>query len=116
MASIRARKLSSGKISYQVQFRIEGTMHGASFATPEAAEAFGRTVDRVGGAAALKILQIRDKPDVAEMTLSNWTELFLTKANGMVGGITDRTRAVDEAYGLSNVDQLIAQGQAVRGI
>jgi len=91
MASIRARRSPSGTISYQVQFRIDGTMRGASFATSEAAEAFGRTVDRVGGAAAREILKIRDRPGVAEMTLTKWTEHFLTKANGMVGGITDRT-------------------------
>ena len=87
--NIQARKLSSGANSYQVQFRVDGVMTGESFATMESAQAFGRMVDRVGGAAAREFQKAGDKPGVIEMTLSDWTNQFLTKANGMVGGITE---------------------------
>ena len=93
MASIRARKLASGGTTYQVQFRIDGQMTGEAFTTIEAAETFGRMVDRVGGEAARKIRNARDKVGAAGMTLSEWTDRYLTKANGMVGGVSERTLA-----------------------
>lgn len=93
MASIRARKLASGGATYQVQFRIDGQMTGEAFTTIEAAEAFGKMVDRVGGDAARQIRNSRDKVGTTEMTLSEWTDRYLTKAHGMVGGITERTLA-----------------------
>lgn len=93
MASIRARKRASGGTTYQVQFRVDGQMSGEGFATIEAAQAFGNMVDRVGGEAARKIRNSRDKAGVSEMTLNDWADRYLTKSNGMVGGITERTLA-----------------------
>ncbi len=93
MSSIRARKLASGGTTYQVQFRIDGQMTGEAFRTIEAAETFGRMVDRVGGEAARKLRNSRDKSEVSELTLTDWSDRYLTKANGMVGGVTERTLA-----------------------
>lgn len=91
MASIRARALASGGTTYQVQFRIDGRVTGEAFTTIEAAEAFGEMVDRVGGEAARQIRNSRDRVGTASMTLNEWTERYLTKANGMVGGVSERT-------------------------
>jgi integrase len=93
MASIRARKRVNGEVSFQVQFRIDGTMTGESFSDLETAKAFGRMVDRVGGKAARAVLDSRSKLEDAGMTLRVWTEQVLTKSNGMLGGTTDRTIA-----------------------
>ena len=91
MASIRARKLASGGATFQVQFRVAGRVTGEAFTTIEAAEAFGEMVDRVGGEAARQIRNSRDRAGTTSMTLNEWTEKYLTKANGMVGGVSERT-------------------------
>lgn len=50
MASVTPRINAHGEVtSYRVQFRIDGKQTGESFPTPDAAEKFGKLVDRVGG-------------------------------------------------------------------
>jgi integrase len=94
MASVTSRKLPSGTILWRVQFRIDGQMSEETFRTSEAAASFGEAVDRKGGQAAREERDLRSRAGAAgEMTLREWTERYLNRANGMLGAIGSGTIA-----------------------
>lgn len=68
-------------------------MREESFPDIEAARAFGELVDRVGGAAARSVrdLRARDGSGAVHLTLNAWTEHYLDPENGMLGGIGEGT-------------------------
>ena len=74
-------------------FRIDGRQRQESFTTPEAAYEFARLVDKVGGAAAVKVLEARRNAHDDMPTLREFTYRYLNPDSGMLTGITPGTRA-----------------------
>jgi integrase len=94
LASVTSRKLPSGTVVWRVQFRIDGQPKEETFRTWEAAESFGKAVDRKGGQAAREERNLRSHAGASgEMTVREWTERYLNPANGMLGAIGSGTIA-----------------------
>lgn len=92
MASIQARANASGDVTWRVQFRIDGRMHGKTFVHQDGAVSFGRLVDTVGGDAALKVLEARQSKNADMPTLREFTARYLDVDSGMLTGIEPGTR------------------------
>lgn len=58
----------------------------------DAAEAFGRLVDRVGITEASRIRDQRDGATPKAITMAEWIERYLDKETGILAGVTDGTR------------------------
>lgn len=58
----------------------------------DAAEAFGRLVDRVGITEACRIRDQRDGATPKAITMREWIERYLDKETGILAGVTDGTR------------------------
>lgn len=94
MASVGPRRSDrTGVVSWRVQFRIDGRMSQESFQDQESAEQFGSLVDRVGGAAARKVLEARRNNATGAPTLRAFTERYLDIESGLLTGIEQGTRA-----------------------
>ncbi len=91
MASITARKLTSGAIRWRVQFRIGQLKAEERFTSEKAAREFGNLVDRLGGDTARKVLTARTNAKEI-LTFRTWTERYLDATSGLLTGVTDRTR------------------------
>lgn len=92
MASISPRRYASGTVAWRVMFRVDGKQKQESFIEREGAEQFCALVDRVGGDAALKVLEARRNNEAAKPTLREWTELYLSLESGLLTGIEPGTR------------------------
>jgi integrase len=91
--SARPRILASGKVSWRVQFRVEGKVTSESFTDEKEATKFARLVDRVGGEAAIRTRNARDTADRTTPTLAEWTHTYLDPMGGHLSGVTEGTRA-----------------------
>lgn len=86
-----SRKAADGTISWRIQYRIDGKLTTATFATVKAAEEFAELVSVVGGAQAREVLESRRGGNVI-LTLREWTTKYLDAASGLLTGIEDGTR------------------------
>lgn len=93
MASISVRTYAGGTTSYRVQFRLNGSVTQESFKDPETAQRFGDMVDRIGPAAARRVLQARRNAPSTIPTVSEYTEKYLDPDSGLLTGVEPGTRA-----------------------
>lgn len=89
----RPRVLPSGKISWRVQFRVDGRVTSESFTDSREAAKFAKLVDRVGGDAAQRTRDARDVGHREIPTLEEWTRQYLDPKSGHLSGVTPATRA-----------------------
>lgn len=92
LASVTPRRRSNGTISWRVQYRVDGSMRQESFPDETGAIKFGQLVDRVGGAAARRVLAARASSDAGAPTLAAWTEQYLDPDSGLLTGVDSSTR------------------------
>ncbi|MBQ9917436.1 MAG: tyrosine-type recombinase/integrase [Microbacterium sp.] len=98
MASVTPRRSkATNKLSWRVQFRIDGQMHQESFPDEGqgkgvAAHEFGALVDRVGGRAALTVLRARNAAPAGMPSLREFLDSYLDPESGLLSGITPGTR------------------------
>src|SRR5690242_20687334 len=93
VTNARPRVLPSGKISWRVQFRVDGRVTSESFTDSKAAAKFAKLVDRVGGEAAQRTRDARDVGHRETPTLEEWTHTYLDPTSGHLSGVTPATRA-----------------------
>jgi integrase len=98
VASVTPVKRARG-YAWRVQARDEQgkmkqeTFYGADAQeVADAAEAFGRLVDRVGITEASRIRDQRDGATPKAITMREWIESYLDKETGILAGVTDGTR------------------------
>lgn len=93
MASVLPlRSAATGVVTYRVRFRIAGVQRQETFPDVDSAYEFKRSVDTIGGAAAVKVLRARHNTDETMPTLREWTEKYLDPASGLLTGIEPGTR------------------------
>ncbi len=97
MASIRRRPRTDGSVSYQVQFRVNGSLLSDSFPTRAGAEEFQRLVEDEGGTVAREILAARntDRPVVI---LSTWLEDHISRLTGVTEGTRGDYRSMAKRH------------------
>lgn len=94
MASVSKRTSPrTGVVTWRVQFRIDGKLTSQSFIDPVGAHEFGDMIDSMGAAAALKVLDARNRAGERVPTLREFTRTYLDPASGMLTGIEAGTRA-----------------------
>lgn len=95
MASSRPFVNPSGDVVWRVQFRVDGKGRQETFRGPGAekgANEFKTLVDRVGGKAALEVLERRRGNTERVPTFQEWALQYLDVDSGMLTGIEPETR------------------------
>lgn len=93
MASVHERPLANGDVTYRVMFRLaSGKQKQESFVHRAGAEEFRMLVEKIGGDAALHVLQLRRDKKPETPTIAEWTARYLDPDSGLLTGVEDGTR------------------------
>lgn len=93
MASVHTHQLKDGTIRWRVMFRSDGRQEQATFDNPTGATEFQSLVERIGGVAAMQVLEARRGNTEAAPTLREFTARYLDPESGLLTGVEPGTRA-----------------------
>lgn len=86
MANVQERRNTSGTVSWRVQYRVDGKLTSTTLYDPVAAQEFADLVDRIGGAAARKVLIARDQAPRTMQSLADWMRTYVAGLDAVTAG------------------------------